>query len=77
MNNNDKIPFDQVISKIKNDVQADLQLSCVKIHLITELYARSNIDVGIQYKNIPFFKISCYMIERCMKAEQEEREEEI
>ena len=25
----------------------------------------------------PFFKISCYMIERCMKDEQEEREEEI
>ena len=25
----------------------------------------------------PFFKISRYMIERCMKDEQEEREEEI
>ena len=24
-----------------------------------------------------FFKISCYMIERCMTDEQEEREEEI
>ena len=25
----------------------------------------------------PFFKISCYMIERCMKDEQEEREQEL
>ena len=28
-------------------------------------------------QNHPFFKISRYMIERCMKDEQEEREEEI